>query len=51
MRMAQHVLMNVNVAGETQACMLTKSQPFYELPPAVANLENVLEIPDQVPMT
>ena len=29
--------------------MLTKSQPFYELPPAVADLENVPKIPDQVP--
>jgi len=28
--------------------VLTKSQPFYTLPPAVADLENVSSIPDQV---
>jgi len=36
------------VAGETQACILTKSQPFYELPSAVSDLERIPDIPDQV---
>jgi len=38
----------LNVSGEAQACILTKSQPFYTLPPAVSNLDRVPNIPDQV---
>jgi len=38
----------LNVSGETQACILTKSQPFYQLPSAVTDLDRVPKIPDQV---
>lgn len=36
------------VAAEKQACLLTKSQPFYDLPESVTDLNNVPELPDQV---
>ena len=38
----------LNVSGETQALILTKTQPFYTLPPAVSNLDVVPKVPDQV---
>jgi hypothetical protein len=37
-----------SITAEKQACLLTKTQPFYELPESVTDLYNVPEIPDQV---
>jgi hypothetical protein len=36
------------ISAEKQACLLTKSQPFYDLPESVTDLNNVPELPDQV---
>lgn len=35
------------IEGENQALVLTKSKPFYELPPTLLNLIGRLELPDQ----